>query len=435
MDPASVAQTLTDLDAWFETMRVEDGYGGPVSHWWRNCLQFAGPGRDWRYEGIIGGYLELYRKTGESRWLARAIRAGDDLLAAQTPAGTFRDSSFELNPYAGGTPHEASCDLALLWLARTLRDVGSPSWARYLRAAAGNLRGYYDRYLWDPRRHTWCDRPGEPSFVPNKAATLAEALILFSQLDGDGEAWVEPGIDAALDGIVEHQIRGGPLDGAICQNSFGGRPVRKLFPFYVARCVGGLIAGYEWSGRERYLDAALRAMRFVLRHRDRDGSFPQVVYENRVVNGYPRWIAATGDILRAIDLVAPFGVQADPTPTERWLRRGRLPSGAFRTAYGFAAQTSQRMRRGRLPELRDLLPVVGWNDKAFRFLASRLAPHQALPPARLRSYRMFCDVSGATGRWTETESELCLELPGRVLFQWRKGDAWVSDLSPRVLTA
>ena len=73
------AQRVADLDAWLETMRGPDGYGGPVAHWWQNCLSYTGAGLDWRYEGLISGYLTLWARTGEPRWAARARRAGDDL--------------------------------------------------------------------------------------------------------------------------------------------------------------------------------------------------------------------------------------------------------------------------------------------------------------------------------------------------------------------
>jgi len=124
MEATAVVQVLARIDSWLDTMRGTDGYGGPVAHWWQNCLQFTGAGLDWRYEGLITGYLTLHERTGQSEWLAKARRAGDDLLSGQLPGGTYRNSSFELNPYSGGTPHEAAVDLALLHLAEALRERG-----------------------------------------------------------------------------------------------------------------------------------------------------------------------------------------------------------------------------------------------------------------------------------------------------------------------
>ena len=88
-----MSESLTDIilriDAWLDTMRCERGYGGPVAHRWQDCLIYTGPGFDWRYEGIVSGYLRLYQVTGELRWLAKARRAGDDLLSAQLPDGRY----------------------------------------------------------------------------------------------------------------------------------------------------------------------------------------------------------------------------------------------------------------------------------------------------------------------------------------------------------
>ena len=53
------------LEAWLETMRGPGGYGGPVAHWWQQSLMYTGPGLDWRYEGIIEGYLQLWARTGK----------------------------------------------------------------------------------------------------------------------------------------------------------------------------------------------------------------------------------------------------------------------------------------------------------------------------------------------------------------------------------
>ena len=98
----TIADAVLGIDAWLDTMRCERGYSGPVTHRWRDCLIYTGVGFDWRYEGIISGYIRLHQVTGESRWLAKARRAGEDLISAQLPDGCFPASSFETNPAPGG---------------------------------------------------------------------------------------------------------------------------------------------------------------------------------------------------------------------------------------------------------------------------------------------------------------------------------------------
>jgi len=394
----AIADAVRRLEAWLETTRGPGGYGGPVAHWWQNSLAYTGPGLDWRYEGLVHGYLNLHRATGDAGWLARARRAGDDLLQGQLASGNFRNSSFELNPGSGGTPHEAAADLALLALAMALREAGDPSWEAYRGAAVRNLEDYYVAVLWDAEAGAFRDHPTVPSLVPNKACTLAEALLAWGELDGSDKPTARYAL-LTLEAACRLQVRGGPLDGAIAQYSQSGHIVEKYFPYYTARCVPGLLAGFAYGKDEHLLDAALRAMAFVWRTRRDDGSFPQALYPpvtglgprgangNGQVNRYPQWIAAAGDILRAADLCRAHGFEGEAGPTLDWLLAGQEPGGGFRTAHGFAAQISQK-DPGPLPDFRDLLPVAGWCDKAFRYLTGLLAANrradEMAPPAEQR---------------------------------------------------
>jgi hypothetical protein len=87
-----IMTAIFGLDSWFDSMRLPGGYGGPVAHWWDDCLIYQGPGLDWRYEGIILGYLNLWESTGDRYWLNKANRAGDDLVQGQLPSGNFNNS-------------------------------------------------------------------------------------------------------------------------------------------------------------------------------------------------------------------------------------------------------------------------------------------------------------------------------------------------------
>jgi glycosyltransferase involved in cell wall biosynthesis len=326
------------LEAWLETMRGPDGYGGPVVHWWQDNLFYTGLGLDWRYEGIILGYLNLYRNTGDGRWLEKARRAGEDLLQGQLPSGNFRASCFEANPGTGGTPHEAACDLALLFLARVLRDRGDPTWETFAEVARRNLWGYILSTLWDKDGRTFRNRPDDPTFVPNKAATVAEALLAWADLTGETEV-VDRYVLPTLDGILATQVRvpGSPLDGAIDQGVRGRGGMGRYFPFYIARCIPALFLGYERTGQATYRDAALAATAFIVRFRFPDGSFPQVVYRNGRINRYPQWVAGAGDILRAMEWARRYRMDLRLEPTQAWLLRGVQLHGGIATAHGFGA--------------------------------------------------------------------------------------------------
>lgn len=436
MTPSGVAPptegAFADLDRWLDTMRGPDGYGGPVAHWWRDSLVFCGAGLDWRYEGIIAGYLTAFERDGAVAWLDKARRAGDDLVRGQRPDGHFRDSRFELNPGPAGTPHEAAADIGLLLLARTLRRIGDPDWSRYLATAETNLRRFALGRLWDPVAGRFSDSTGIPSFVPNKSATMVEALCLLAELTGSSEP-VERYVRPTADAIVGLQVRaaGSPVDGAIAQNVHGRTTVEKYFPYYQARCATGLLAAYEHLDDARYLDGAIRAMTFVRRRRDDDGAFPIVAYADGRENRFPRFVAAVGDILRAADLLRPHGLDFPSEPTRDWLLRGRLGSGGIAVASGFAAQARQSGNPA--PEFRDVLPVCGWVDKAFRYLAQRPAPPAPGVPRPVSE--VPCTFRDRRVVLTEDAASIAVRHRGALVYRWTKGATWAEVRAGWAVTA
>ncbi|MCP4536822.1 MAG: hypothetical protein GY832_06720 [Chloroflexi bacterium] len=425
-----IEQAVLKLDAWLDSMRASDGYGGPVAHWWQNSLQFTGAGLDWRYEGIIIGYLNLYGRTDDEQWLDKARRAGDDLARGQLPSGNFRDSCFELNPHSGGTPHEAACDYALLRLAQVLRARGDNAWEQYALVAERNLRGYYLERLWDDEAGGFGNSPNYPAFTPNKSATTVEALFALATLQQDDKL-IEQYALPTLDTILRHQAPASDylLDGAIDQSSLAGKGSSRFFPFYVARCIPALLEGYSYTQHNRYLQAAQRAMSFVLRCRLPDGSFPQVVYGDGRTNRYPQWIAGVGDILRAMRLMSETGMEIRKDNTLTWMLNGQNQSGGIHTGHGFAAQVSQR-KPTQLPEFRDVLPVCGWVDKAFRYLTSRVQGDLKLGKAAANGTESACVFRGQIAKYREDAVTIELWVGEEIVYQCRKGSAWAEICVP-----
>jgi hypothetical protein len=416
---AEINQEVLRLDAWLDTMRSRDGYGGPVVHWWQDSLCFTGLGLDWRYEGIIFGYLNLYRQTGDGRWLAKARRAGDDLVRGQLLTGNYRNSNFEQNPCPGGTPHEAACDLALLHLAQVLKEANDPAWHGYAAAAERNLRAFVLGVLWDEERQAFGNTAGDPAFVPNKAATAVEALLAWTALAGDEQLaarYARPTLEA----IVGCQIRApaDPLDGAIPQRVSKENSNGRYFPLYIARCIPALVQGAALFADDRYQGAARAVVAFLQRHRLVDGSFPQVIYANGRVNRYPQWVSGAGDIVRALDLVD----HAEGVATLNWLLAG-LQGHSPRTAHGFAVQVSQA-RPPALPDFRDLLGVVGWADKALRCLANLVTPGALASMPENGRTEVPCLFQGVEAVFHEDETRIEVQRRGELLYRWRKGAAW-----------
>lgn len=419
-DTRSTAAVVGALHAWFETTRVDGGYGGPVSHWWRDSLRYAGPGLDWRYEGLVHGYLNLYATTGDERWLDVATTAGRDLVSGQLQTGNYRASAFERNPEFGGTPHEACASGALVRLARVARDADR-EWEPFATTASRNLQWHLDA-LWRDGPETFTDAVGLDSYVPNKIASTAHAVLDLGRLTGE-DALVDQAVRPAMETVLDLQVDSGQYSGAIHQLATGSADAAhgdgKFFPLYVARCVPPLLAVGDETGEDRFVDAAARAGEFLKQVERADGSFPQVLYETGHRNVHPRWVAGVGDVLRAYRALNDRGAGLDPQPTETWLLQGFDDCGAFRTARGFG-----RVRgRGEGDTLRDALHVVGWNDKAFRWLTTRVDDVTTVDPGTSRTR---CTFDGTPGRFVESPNRTEFVAAGRSgrTYRWDKDSRW-----------
>lgn len=427
---SNLPQMIANLDAWFESIRSPEGHGGPVVHWWQNCLQFTGAGLDWRYEGLITGYLTLWQRTRETAWLEKATRCGMSLVNGQLERGNYRHSSFELNPYSGGTPHEAAADIGLLKLAFSLRSIQDNRWQIFAETAENNLTHFYIATLWDEKQQRFRDSTTYDSFVPNKACTLAEALFDWADLTFSEEIiekYALPSLKAVLNLQVE---KGEKLAGGIAQSQQNGNLVEAYFPYYVARCVPAFLRAFDYTDEQMWLNAAVQAYRFIESVMDDEGLLPQVVYPTGR-NSYPNWISPLGDVLRVGEMLTERGIGIDLSAMQAQFLNGQLATGGFVTGRGFGGQVSQRTSQ--LPDFRDCIPVAGWSDKAFRFLTTCLPQKASIPVPKVTAWQTRCDVRGKTAVWRETPREMNLTIGQRTVYQWEKGKPWATISEPEVL--
>lgn len=421
--PTEIDRCVVRLDAWLDSMRGPQGYGGPVVHWWQQSMLYTGAGLDWRYEGIIAGYINLWERTGNRHWLEKACRAGDDLVAGQLHNGHFAASAFEINPATAGTPHEAACDASLLLLARSLRNDGDERWHIYAQCAERNIQLFYIQQLWDEDAQVIRDSPRGQTFVPNKASTVCSALFHLAEMTGDA-LWVERYALPTIKHILKHQVCDSTrLDGAIAQNTLGNRRVEKYFPIYNARCIPALLQAYQWTKDEVYADCALRTMEFIARWCYADGTFPTVIYANQCVNRYPAWVAPLGDVLSAADACRAYGFTANIDATQQRLLQGQDESGGIQTAVGFAAQAGGLLPKK--PDVRDVLHVVGWNHKAFRYLTAHVSTELAESTTMdCMPFEIECLFLGKSMVLVEMFTTLEIVSRDGVCYCWHKGDSW-----------
>jgi hypothetical protein len=151
------------------------------------------------------------------------------------------------------------------------------------------------------------------------------------------------------------------------------------------------------------------------------------------MNCYPQWIAALGDVLRSLCMLSEYGFDFDKDALHNSLLDGRLLSGGFATAWGFSSQINQKPPNGCLPDFRDNIPVAGWCDKAFAYLASLVPEGQPLPPPRISDVTLECQIREQPAVWTETATEMKLVQGDRTPYHWRKGQPWADVVSPEVM--
>ena len=415
-----VSRAISRLNYWLETMRTPQGYGGPISHWWDSCLVYAGAMLDWRYEGIVCGYLNLYRTTGESAWLDKAVRAADDLCRGQWPDGHFWNSSFEFGPAICGTPHEAAVDVALLEVASTLREEGAPEWETYLAAAQRHVEEVLIARLWNG--HGFKEQPHHNWLVANKNATTLEALLLYQRLTNvPMQRYIKGAAQVVLNAQVLDGIRAG---GTI---HIGTHQHQLTIGIYTARCVSTLARLMTSQPRVEYERFLARAVYYLGRLIDSESTLFGH-YRNGQPIAAPQWISPSGDLLRALLLARKY-----VDVPEEWITRlieillnAQHPTGAIPTAKGFAQLGSQRGATTARPDFRDVLPVTGWCDKAFYALTLLPESASSRVDARGMPTELRCQWQGRKCRYYEYDSEISLFDfdKNQMLYFWHKGDSY-----------
>ena len=404
-------------------MHQQGGYSGPVAHWWQNRFQYTGPGLDWRYEGILIGYATLYKKTGEALWKQKLNQAAQDLIKGQLSNGSYCASRFEINPDTLGTPHEAGASLGLLWAIPYLKNSELA-----LAIAKRNVDNLINK-LWDGQGFN--DASDIKGRVPNKLATFAYTLIMLAKHSGE-ESYL-PYAQAALNDVLNYQVTQGPLRGVVHQYAPNARKGDgRFFPFYNARCVPPLLLGAKVFDDESYSNAAQNIISYLEHTMLEEGSWPQIHYSNGKQAHWPRWLAGVADILLAF----LASNQEIPQVALERLLDSQSQSGAFPTAEGFAAQINQLSSVPKV-DYRDVIPVVGWNDKVLRLLSYLLNEADINKLDNLSQTTSKATYSCYVGKqqtiFEETSSEISIKREnGDFVYYWQKHQPWAKIVLDKV---
>lgn len=331
-----------------ESFCSKGAYGGPVVHYWRNSMPYSGYGVDWRYEGLVKSFILLYEKGGERYFVEKLREIGDFIILNQRAGGGFSNCGFEANPSfnRGAMPHEASVIIALLEISRVFKKNGI-SWKIYYDAAKKQIDNYLIPNFWDEKEKAFVQYEKfrgqtENIFVPNKMATISEALGLMYNLGGNKNYW-KFGLSNMRKAVSLTDENGG---------STQSEKNTKKITFYNAREVPALLAyGFD--------EVAKQKVRFIENMWDNGFAFGEI--ESRKMN-YPKFVAGSGAILKAISLVRKPGKKYVD-----YLIKNVRANGSIQSFEGLANKnTFEKKLR---PCLDDQFSVVGWMDKTLEFLA------------------------------------------------------------------
>lgn len=416
-DGQPAAVLVAGLEAWFESIRTGDGFGGPAVGLQRASVHFCGPGFDGRWEGLLDGWGTRLRQTGDATYAARLEAGLRAIRAAQLPDGVFRNSYFDHNPFEGGMPHEPILQAAVCRARRTLVEASRPVPDGLDEMLALYVEEHLIKELWSKQLRTfkdWLQSDFGHYSVPAVTATV-DLLLEYGEICGNAARY-EPFIAAAVDSLLALQVAQGEMRGAL---PLSNRRGEATVPAYVARCLPVLQAVHRRTGRADCAHAGNALAEFLLRCRRADGTYPPRVFLARPPAATPVLVGGGAGIVHAL-LRTGHSQEAGVSAEVARLAGAQSASGGLDTARGFGRRTVDGKGP---PDWRDVMPVAGWSDKAYALLAEVSAGNRGrFTPGPVERE---VTVRGQRALFRETDTALTIDAANAgALFRWTKGRQW-----------
>lgn len=416
IDTTQLAAAQGRLETWLAGMHGPEGYYGPVIGFRGTSMGYAGPGFDWRYEGLLDGWLAHNRLAPDALLLGRMESALAELCRARLADGTLRCSYFESNPFEGGMPHEPILMASALRVRAALLSAGRPVNPEFEEHVDRFVRSRLVRELWNKGLKTfnnWLQSEYE-SYSPTAVAAIVEVLDAYEAARGP-QPDLDPLIRGAADSLLATQITSGPLAGALPVSNRRGAPVN---PALAARCLTAFEVLARRLADPRLRQAADGLEAFLAGVARRDGGFPCLVSRDRPAAEYPVFVGAAASVLTALARSGRLDAKW-LAPHLDFILAQQSVTGAFNTAVGFGNTRGKSTR----PDWRDLLPVCGWVDKVYHLLA--LLNPGTMTPTAVSAARSEVTVRGTPAVFEEGDSVMRLTgSSGKVWFEWEKRTKW-----------
>jgi hypothetical protein len=414
---AAEASALGALEGWLESLHGEGGYYGPVVGMRGAAMTWCGPAHDWRWEGLLDGWVARHRHTADPACLAPIDQAFRDLQAAQLADGSFLNSYFEHNPMEGGMPHEPAVMAAVLRAGRYLRERGR----EWPDGTASMLERFVEKRLlkalWNKTLRTFNTWPQSDFeiYSPPALASIVETLIEYAHLTGMEERWT-PYIAGTAESLLKSQFRDGPLAGALPVSSTDRT---SASPYLAARCLPALMLLHHRSGDGRFADAGDRLADFVKRGFQAGGGIACLAFAGRPDRIAPLYTGATAGALSALTRTG----RMDEALWKRqfsWLLALQSDTGGFDTAVGYGTDLPRRTP----PDWRDALPVCGWAAHIFALLANRVLAPAPGKKTDAGVVRRAVRVRGRQAEMMEDADTIAIRNHTEPLYIWRKRTVW-----------
>jgi len=371
-----ISIALSKQISWLQTWKTKKGaYNGYVVHRHDLKRMFKIHDTPWSQGPIINGYLNLYLKTENSKWLQEAIQAADLQCERLHKSGKYIYAGFEDDRFSS-LVHNSLANCALLDLAKVLIDEGNDENAqRYLKIVKDNIDLYIIGVLWDENfaafKFSEIDyyTPNVTRFVVNMNSVAVESLIKLSILTGE-KKYQEYAMRVG-EWILTEQIESTDTEnGGI---NYSQVQPRVLISIYTALAMRGLDDLFSITKDHRYLKMMKKAAIHLKNLVDPETKlFYHAIINGKIVK-YPQFVAGAGIILKALDDTEKLtGEKYNYQNTFNAILERQFPNGGLQNFVGYNTFENCRLNGNKDEVWEDKVPVMGWNAHMFEFLTRKV---------------------------------------------------------------
>lgn len=366
-----ISVALSKQISWLQTWKTKKGaYNGYVVHRHDLKRMFKIHDTPWSQGPIINGYLNLYLKTKDNKWLQEAIQAADLQCKRLHKNGKYIYAGFEDDRFSS-LVHNSLANCALLDLAKILIDEGNNENAqKYLKIVKENIDLYIIGVLWNENfgafKFSEIDyyTPNVTRFVVNMNSVAVESLIKLSILTGE-KKYQEYAMRVG-EWILTEQIESTDTEnGGI---NYSQVQPRVLISIYTALAMRGLDDLFYITEDQRYLKMMKKAAIHLKNLVDPETKlFYHAIINGKIVK-YPQFVAGAGIILKALDDTEKLtGEKYNYQDIFKVILRNQLPNGGFSNFIRYRGKDNSRSKIWE-----NIVPIVGWNAHFFEFLTRKI---------------------------------------------------------------